>query len=56
MLITEWSIEDEKAVSFEEGREEGWFELAELLREGKTLDEAMVWLKDQNSSDISAGI
>ena len=23
MLITEWSIEDEKAASFEEGREEG---------------------------------
>ena len=23
MLITEWSIEDEKAVSFKEGREEG---------------------------------
>ena len=60
MLITEWDTEEAKEVWFEEGRiegiEEGWLELAQLLREGRTLDEAMTWLKDQNNTAISEGI
>ena len=68
MLLTEWDTEEAKEVWFEEGRaegieqgieqgrEEGWFGLAQLLREGKTLDEAMAWLKDQNNAAISKGI
>ena len=31
MLITEWSIEDEKAASFKEGREEGHEEEREAI-------------------------
>ena len=32
-------------VGLERGREEGWLALAQLLQEGKTLDEAMTYLK-----------
>jgi hypothetical protein len=50
MLLTEWDTEEVNAAWFEKGiekgREEGWLTLAQLLREGKTLDEAMGWLKE----------
>ena len=49
-------IEEGRIEGIEEGREEGWLELARLLREGRTLDEAMIWLKDQNNTAISESI
>ena len=48
--------EEGREQGIERGREEGWFALAELLREGKTLDEAMEWLKDHRSAAPSHGM
>ena len=57
MLLTEWDTEEAKEVWFEEGievgikrgREEGWLAMAQLLQEGKTLDEAITYLKGPTS-------
>ena len=52
----EKGIEQGVERGIEKGREEGWFALAELLREGKTLDEAMEWLKDHRRDAPSHGM
>jgi hypothetical protein len=64
MLVTEWNWDDALAVRWEEGRAKGqvegrakgraegrakgWEELSQLLKEGKTLDEAMALLQVSN--------
>ena len=69
MLITEWDTEEAKEVWFEEGlekgreegREEGielgvekgWRALAQLLQQGKTLEEAMAYFKGPSNGGIA---
>ena len=49
MLLTEWDWDEAKEVwkeeGREEGREEGWTALADLIKGGKSLEEALVLLK-----------
>jgi hypothetical protein len=49
MLMTEWNMDDALAVRYEEGREEGIVDLVNLLKSGKTIDEALAFLKTSSN-------